>query len=174
MIDIIVIIAEIVVIIFVSKIVGDAAKDKIHSRGLFRGLAIGAWFTGELIGVISAFLLFRNNTLAKYLFAAGGAIVGLGVIALILLFLPEKGGPGGKGVAENWLCPACGFKNSMWRSRCFKCGFERPIEQPVPAAAEGRGRTWQCTGCGSVNLESDETCYHCKSKKPSGAEPDGV
>lgn len=136
------------------------ALDKGHSRALFRGLAIGAWFTGELIGGLIAVLAFRFNPVPNYLIALGGGIGGWGLIALILFLLPVRGASIGPGVAQDWTCPTCGFKNTGWRSRCFKCGAERPAEKKV----ETRG--WTCPGCGSFNLNADGVCYNCKLKNP--------
>jgi len=164
---------EVFFVIWVSKFFGEKAMDKGHSRGLFRGLAIGAWFTGELIAGIMVYIFFRYAFITKYLTALGGGIGGFAVIALILFLIPEKGGSGGTGVAKDWSCPACGFKNTGWRSRCFKCDGERSVEQQVPAVEEGHNRTWKCPDCGSINLVSDGVCYRCRLKKPAVTAPSG-
>ncbi len=151
---------EIIFVIRFSIVFGDHAVDKGYSRGLFRGLAIGAWFTGEVIAGIVSLIVFQFNPLPGYLIALGGSLGGIGIIALILFLLPEKDGADGTGVPKNWTCPACGLRNTGWRGRCFKCDAERP---------ERKTRGWTCPACGGLNLESDEGCYKCQRKKPSTA-----
>jgi hypothetical protein len=155
---------EILFVIWVSKIFGEKATEKGYSRGLFRGLAISAWFTGEMTAAFASFFILGQVNILSYVIALAGAAVGIGIVALVLIGLPEKDMSQAAFIGDRiWACPECGFKNIGYRHRCFKCRAEKPAA-PAEAAMV---RSWTCPGCNAANLAADDYCFRCKHIKPT-------
>jgi hypothetical protein len=165
---------EIIFIIWLSKLFGDWASDKGYRRGLFRGLSIAAWGTGEMTAALAA-SLFTDELMLIVILALGGALAGIGIFAIVLATLPQKFGAAVAAkdnpirVAEaTWTCPKCSLQNSGWRHTCFRCSYERTSAEAPSTRAPGaqtapdKDKQWTCPVCGHINLASDRYCYSCK------------
>lgn len=60
----------------------------------------------------------------------------------------------------DWLCPACGARNTVNRNRCFSCGVQRELN-------EG---DWICK-CGEINTAFENVCHKCRNNKPIISSP---
>lgn len=84
---------EIIILIFLTRKVGEIVRSKGHKAGWFQFLAVVLWIGGEVIGaVIGGIVGALSNTgmgLA-YLFALLGAAAGAGISILIARSLNAK------------------------------------------------------------------------------------
>jgi hypothetical protein len=92
---------EIFIIAWLSKKISLFAQNKSYGRRLFRGLAIGAWFVAEILGLVGAIALmvawedFRQFIVGDfhfviYIFMVAGAGLGVLLVVLIIHTLPVR------------------------------------------------------------------------------------
>ncbi|MBN2353900.1 MAG: zinc finger Ran-binding domain-containing family 2 protein [Spirochaetales bacterium] len=136
---------DILVIVLFSKQIGRWAEKKGYKRGMYQGLVIGAWFTGEILGLIAGiFLLADMGEDAIYL-AIFPALLGAGAGIMTMVFvvkaLPFRAFPAATGPipaaaepvrapreqapVEPWTCPNCGYHNTYKDTYCFNCKKEK-------------------------------------------------
>ncbi len=141
---------DILVIVLFSKKIGLWAEKKGYSRGLFRGLVIGAWFTLEVVGVFAGFIAFGNSAfdesamLMPLLLGILGAGAGIMTMVFVVMALPFRAKPAAVQAApvqaapveaeperkpvDPWTCPGCGYKNTYRGDRCFNCKKPNPAK----------------------------------------------
>lgn len=80
---------EIILLIFISRSIGETAFDKGYSKGLYRFLTFLFWFAFEFIGIIIATILIGEEKILLYLI--GWLSGGLGYLLLYVIVenLPE-------------------------------------------------------------------------------------
>ena len=66
---------EILVLIALTKRIGNIVKAKGHKPGGYKAMLVGFWFGGEILGLIIGFAVVGEG-LAIYLFAIIGAVIG--------------------------------------------------------------------------------------------------
>jgi Na+-transporting methylmalonyl-CoA/oxaloacetate decarboxylase beta subunit len=84
---------EIIILIFLTRHVGEIVRSKGRAAGWFQVLAVVLWIGGELTGVIVGIIvgaLTDSGMLLAYLFALFGAAAGAGISVLIARSLSAK------------------------------------------------------------------------------------
>jgi len=136
---------DLLVIFLFSKQIGRWAEKKGHRRGMYQGLVIGAWFTGEVIGLILGFILFADAGEDVIYLALIPGLLGAGAGIMTMVFIvkalpsrvhpvvtgplaveaePEEA-PREQAPVEPWTCPECGYHNTYKDSYCFNCKQDR-------------------------------------------------
>lgn len=82
---------EIFLLIYLSRQIGDIAREKGHSVGLYKFLTVIFWIFFEVLGGVVGILVLGEG-LGMYLFAIIGAIIGYGILYMIVNNLADKSG----------------------------------------------------------------------------------
>jgi hypothetical protein len=82
---------EIFLLIYLSRQIGNIAREKGHSVGLYKFLTVVFWIFFEVLGAIVGILILGEG-LGMYLFALIGAVLGYGLLYLIVNNLADKSG----------------------------------------------------------------------------------
>ncbi len=83
---------EIILIIFLSRKVGNIAKKRGHKARPNIIFFVVLWFAGELIGALLGSILSKGNIIATYFMALIGAAVGAYIAYNIIQNLEDKSG----------------------------------------------------------------------------------
>lgn len=79
---------EIICLIGLWKLLGNAAEEKGRPAIWFQLMGIGLWFGGEIVGAVVGVVFSGGSQLTAYMFALGGAVVGAGVSFLVVTVMP--------------------------------------------------------------------------------------
>ena len=138
---------DILVIALFSGQIGRWAEKKGYKRGLYRGLVIAAWFSGEILGLVVGIFLFAGSGLEEAVYfiilpVFLGAGVGIMTMVFIVGALPFRSKPAAVQAAPvqaasiapavekpvpPWTCPRCGYNNTYRGDRCFNCKKLKPV-----------------------------------------------
>jgi hypothetical protein len=80
---------EIIVLIFISRGIGETAQDKGYSKGLYRFFTFLICLGFEFIGAVIGTILLGGEEAGVYLIALVSAGIGLLIIYLVVEFLPD-------------------------------------------------------------------------------------
>ncbi len=82
---------EIIVLIFLTKRIGEIAVQKGLPAGWWKFYAVLGWVGGEIIGVVLGIMLFDTDSIfPAFLIGIGGAITGYHIVKTILQKKPDE------------------------------------------------------------------------------------
>ncbi len=67
---------------------------------------------------------------------------------------------------KDWWCYACDFKIFASKSRCGKCGAQRPGARAALLPQVTKPGDWPCAACQFPNFASRSTCLKCNHARP--------
>ena len=69
--------------------------------------------------------------------------------------------------AGDWVCKPCNAVIFASKSKCFKCGFEKPaLSSPFRIMDANFHYDWTCSGCNKLIFGKKEYCLKCKIRNP--------
>jgi hypothetical protein len=130
---------EILVLIGLTKSVGNKAKDKGYGSGGYKLLTVVLWFGGEILGLLlGAMVTGGEGGIGIYVCALLGAGIGAWIAHGIVDRLPNK-----KiyvASSSSWTCPSCQAANTSYdKTLCSQCGAPRPQGQDATSVASTPG-----------------------------------